>query len=483
MREHITSKPANWIVGLLIIGLAVFIGVGLVLQPVIPWLVLAGLATVLFLQFPPYLTASAAVVFAVFSRLFVAWGIIPSFLIFFHFPLALIAAFVSSLSSARFTARVANRLLTGILTLGLLNFLSWIAYGGEILRPILSWLLFVEPFLVLYAIIKTTPSAKASLLSKLAIGLAVVQIPFAFWQATTLGLGDVVQGTLVGHGAGAHIAGAIALIGVVAIVEVILAGKLHRTQKFVLFILVVLLFAVPILADAKQSIAAFIPSMLILLWIRGKIGLRSLMMGSFVGLLVLTVIFLYQPLRMMFNLDLIRAGLGGKVLSYQTILNKMLENPTTLLLGLGPGNSVSRAALSAQEGYIKSLPAGLVSFHLSPVTAEILSSTEGFWLFASSSVWSGISSWLGLFGDLGLLGVAIYIWILWIIWKTLGRIYHSWAYIGKVVLVMGVLLGAVFSWLETPEFTLPWSLYMAISLVLKNQKNSHHLQLLPTTQR
>ncbi len=31
---------------------------------------------------------------------------------------------------------------------------------------------------------------------------------------------------------------------------------------------------------------------------------------------------------------------------------------------------------------------------------------------------------------------------------------------------MGVFLGTMFSWLETPEFTPPWGLYMSIGLVV-----------------
>jgi len=483
MREHVISQRDNWIVGLLTAGLVVFIGVGLVLKPAIAWLVLAGLATIPFLQFPPYLIASTAAVFAVFSRLFVAWGIIPSFLNFFHFPLVLIAAFVATLSSARSAARVANRLLIEISALGLLSLSSWIANGGEILRPILDWLLFTEPFLALYAIIKTAPSAKASLLGNLAIGLAVIQIPFAFWQAATLGLGDPVQGTLVGHGAGAHIMGAISLMGTVSIIGFILFSRLDNKQKFLAFMLIILLFSTPILGDAKQTIVAFIPSMAVLLWIRGKIGWRGLLFGGCIAVFLVTAGYLYQPLRKMTDLNLIMAGLGGKFLSYRIILSYMLERPAAFLIGLGPGNSVSRTALAAQEGYLRSLPSGLVDLKLSSVTADILSSTASSYLFSSSSVWSGVSSWLGLFGDFGLLGVAIYARMLWILWKALRKVHSPWACASRGVFVMGVVLGAMFSWLEMPEFTLLWALYMAVGLVSGNHENSYRPQPLPTARR
>jgi hypothetical protein len=480
MREQVVSQRTTWVFGLLGAGLALFIGASLVVQPVVAWLVFAGLAAVLLLQFPPYLVASAAVVAAVFSRLFVAWGIAPGFLNFLHFPLALMAAFVAALAPARSTTVVPNRLLMGISAFGLLSLLSWVAGGGEILRPVLGWLLFAEPFSVLFAIIKTAAPAKAPILGKLAIGLAVIQIPFAFWQAATLGLSDVVQGTLVGHGAGHHIIGALTLMGVLMVA----ASMLFRSQgRIFRFLLMLLLFAVPILSDAKQTVVAFIPALAVLLWTQGKIGWRGPLVGGGMAVLLVTAGYLYQPLRMVTNLDLVLAGLGGKVLSYKTISSRMLGSPAAPLLGLGPGHSVSRAALAAQEGYIRSLPRGLVDLQVSPVTADILSSTEGVYLFASSSVWSGISSWLGLFGDFGLLGVGIYVWMLWILWKAFGRVRSPWAYTGKAVLVMGVVLGAVFSWLEMPEFTLPWALYMAVGLVSRNHENSSHPQPVPATRR
>ena len=480
---YISILQNNWAIGFLSATISIFIGAAFVLQPALAWIVLAGLATVLLLQFPPYLVASAAVVAAVFSRLFVAWGIAPGFLNFFHFPIAIMAAFVAALSSLTFSAIVTRRLLIGIAAFGFLSLFSWIASGGEVLRPILSWLLFAEPFLVLYAIVKTAPSAKKSMLSKLAISLALVQVPFALWQAATLGLADVVQGTLVGDGAGAHIAGAIALMGVLAIVGLVLSGKILKGREIFFSMLVVLLFAVPVLADAKQAIVAFIPSLAILLWTRGKIGVRTLIVAGFITLIVLAAGYLYLPLSKATHLDLILAGLGGKVLSFQAISAKMVENPLTLLVGLGPGNSVSRTALAAQEGYIRSVPGGLVDLQLSPVTAEILSTTAASYLFASSSVWSGVSSWLGLFGDLGLLGIGIYAWLLRIIWKSLGQSRSAWAHTGKAVLLMGIIMGAVFSWLETPEFTLPWALYMAVGLVSQSHENSSHPQPLPTSRR
>lgn len=483
MHRQVTTNSTHLLIGFLVAGLSLFVGATLVLQPSLAWIVVAGLVGIFLLRFPPYFLAVASVIASVFSRLIVSWGIAPGFLNFFHFPLAMMAAFLAVIVRKNVTGILSHRVLMGVVSLGVLTILSWLAGGGEIFKPILDWLLFVEPFLVIYAVVKTAPITKYSMLSKVAFGLALIQVPFALWQAATLGLGDVVQGTLVGHGAGHHIAGAIALMGVLAVVAALLSGETRKGLDVRLLILTVPLFAVSILSDAKQTVVAFIPSLAILLWTCGKIGIRTLVLGGFLGLIITVAGYLYRPLRMATDLDLVLAGLGGKILSYQIISEKMMESPLSFLVGLGPGNSVSRTALAAQEGYIRSLPGGLVDLQLSPITSEILSTTSGFYLFASSSVWSGVSSWLGLFGDLGLIGVGIYAWLLWTVWKALGKRRSAWAYTGKAVLVMGVALGFMFSWLETPEFTLPWALYMAVGLVSQTHENTAHPQSLPSARR
>ena len=469
MQAKVSSRRWDLIVALATAGLSVVIGMASIVQPAIAWLLVAGAVGVVLLQAPSYIWACVAVVAVVFSRLLVAWGIAPGFVNFLHFPFALGAGFLAAVAPSRRPSRALNRLGFGIVGLGIITVISWIANGGEFLRPVLVWLLFAEPFLIIYAIARTAPPKKSALLASLAMGLALVQVPFAFWQASTLGLGDPVQGTLIEHGAGAHVAGAIALLGIIALASRSLAKTGITSVKFLP--MMILLFAVPVLADAKQSIIAFIPSVGVLLLGYGRPRLRGLLTALGVGSIIVAAGILYKPLRMATDLDLVLAGLGGKVLSYEIVAERMLESPFGLVGGLGPGNSVSRAALAAQEGYVRSLPGGWVDLQLSPTTAEILSSTAGFYLFASSSVWSGVSSWLGLFGDLGLAGVAVYLWMLWWVWRGLSGVVNSWAHTAKAALVMGVVLGAIFSWLETPEFTLPWALYIATGLVATRHEN------------
>jgi hypothetical protein len=105
----------------------------------------------------------------------------------------------------------------------------------------------------------------------------------------------------------------------------------------------------------------------------------------------------------------------------------------------------------------------------------LLALSASDWLLGSSSVWSGIASWLALFGDLGFLGLGLYLWMSLILWRHLTA-KHRWPVgVAKAVLVMAGLLGVVFSWLEEPGFTLLAALVVGLGLIA-NEKGPASVQ-------
>ena len=475
MREHVISNRSNWAISLLITGLALFIGVSLVLQPVLAWTALATLVAVFLLRFPPYLIASVSVVVSVFSRLFIAWGIAPGFLTFFHLPLALMAAFVAVLSNARFMARVTKRLLIGIGVFGLISILSWIASGGEFLDLILDWLLFMEPFLVIYAILKTVSKTKSLFLERLALGLVFIQIPFALWQAATLGLGDYVQGTFMrssGFG-GSHELGNLCMMAALMVTaKVLLSGNYKNRDLILIFSFLV----VAVLADAKQSIFVYMVAGMSIFSgdiFSRKISLRSI--RSIVASIVLISLFLliwyyYPPLRKVADLSLYEIAIKNKTIPLAIVLRKMFAHPLYFLIGLGPGQSVTRVALLGLEGgYLRSIPSGWGEFRGSELAADALAQINALYpgfvrQNPISTALSGVSSWIGLFGDFGILGFLTYTFLLSGIWKEVSANGGHWGQYVKALIVMGGGLGIVHSWLERPEFTLSWALFIVVSI-------------------
>ncbi|MCH8876471.1 MAG: hypothetical protein IIA89_06565 [Chloroflexi bacterium] len=472
------QRSMGWIA---VAAASVALGAALAWQPVLAWVLLAFFLVFLLLNAPAYVWVYAAVFLAVFSRLITYFGLAPGFVNFLHFPLAIGAAALAMVQSKRPEAQIDRRLRIGFLALGALSLVSWLANGGEIQRPVLTWLLFAEPFLLLYALVRTAKPSTGPTLARLAVGIALIQIPLAFWQFVSLGDPDSVQGTFMGQGAGHHIAGAVSLLGMLLVM-----GQVFSGSSSVLFVasLGVLLFAVPILSDAKQAVVAFLPAVVFIFLAYRRVRASTLFgVAAVLTISLWGAFFFYKPLRMIADLDLVSQGVMGKLESFRIISQKISESPGQVLIGLGPGNSISRAALAAQEGYVRSVSSGALNLSLSPVTAEILSVTSGNFLFASSSVWSGISSWLGLFGDLGLMGLAIYIWILVSIWQALGRSGSKFGAVSQAALIMAVILGAAFSWLEFPEFMVPWVVFVGLGLVATSNENSADSQPLSASRR
>jgi hypothetical protein len=99
------------------------------------------------------------------------------------------------------------------------------------------------------------------------------------------------------------------------------------------------------------------------------------------------------------------------------------------------------------------------------VTEELLPGKQREWLWRVSSPWSPISSWIGLFGDLGLLGLGIYVWMARRLWRELPK-RHAWGVqTAKACMVMAGVLGLAYSWLEEPAFTTWVALIVGLALL------------------
>jgi hypothetical protein len=467
-----------------VVALGAVLGACLFVAPGVAWALLAALLGVVCLTAPPYLWVIAAVLAAVLSRVVVSTGFFPSLLNFFHFPLVLGAVLASLLSDGR-RLRVSRPLAYGSVALLVVALLSSLLNGGELIRPLFTWLVFIEPFLLIYAVVRTPPPpTKSRLLWMSVVFLAIVQLPFGIWQLVTLGWADHVQGSFVGMGAGHHVAGAVALVG--ALIAVARALSMTRWTSFIGWLVVaVSLFLVPIFSDAKQTVVAFLPALLAMpvMLNRARFG-KSMAAAFLMAPLIVAAFFYYAPLRAAVDWEVTVDGIGGKVEALHIIVHRGFEGPFHWIVGAGPGSSVSRVALMGLDGYLQSSsPVARLGLRPAALAEEISAMTTSNWRFASSSAWSGISSWLGLFGDLGLLGVAVYLWLCWTLWRS-QRVQSTWmGSMGRAMLLMVGLLGAIYSWLEEPGFTLVVALAVAASILEAERARVLQHDRVPSTRR
>jgi hypothetical protein len=468
------SQSSSWrlpsqrplVIGAIIVLAGALAGLGCLIAPLFTWAFIGTILVLVVVLAPAYIRVGVAVLAATFSRLLVFTGFFPEFLNFFHYPLALVAAFVAAaeVSHRSPLARVLER---GMLALLAVSLLSWLINGGEILRPFLDWLVFTEPFLIIYAVVAMPPEPRsAKALWRLAMAIPLAQLPLAAYQALTLGLGDRVQGLFIGMGAGAHVAGAVALLGAM-ICTARAVSALSPKARPIWLLGAALLFLIAVLADAKQVIIGFLPALLLILlslmrlrWTRVVVVLPAL------AVLILGAFSYYQPLQVVLDWVLISRGVYGKVQAFFVIAARLSSSVGRWLLGLGPGNSVSRVALMGLEAFVKpGSPVALLGLRSALTTSDILVLTSSNWLFSSSSVWSGVSSWLGLLGDLGLAGLGLYIWMCWRIWHGLKSPVGWQSRVARGVLLMCGLLSVMYSWLEEPGFTLSAALVVGLGLI------------------
>jgi hypothetical protein len=441
-------------------------GLSVVDTPWIAWALAAVMAAAVLFIAPAHIRIGAVVLAAACSRLLVATGVVSNFANFFHFPLALGVALISAIESTT-KSRLKRPLEVASISLLGVSLVSWLINRGELIRPFLDWLVFVEPLLIVYAIVNMPPDhSKVKALWMLVLLIPFAQLILAAYQALTLGLGDPVQGFFVDMGAGAHVAGAVSLMGTLTCVSRALSVE-KATSRLSWLLGASALFLVAVGADAKQVIIAFLPALVMLLLISTRIRLsRAIFALPLLAVLVLGAFSYYRPLQMVLDWALISRGALGKAQAFSMIAGKLSESGVRWLLGLGPGNSVSRVALMGLETMVKlDSPVRLLGLGPAAVTRELMTQTAANWLYSSSSVWSFVSSWLALLGDLGLAGIGIFLWTFWKLWVSL-RARRGWkAATARAVLLMMIILACLYSWLEEPGFTLIAALIVGLGSI------------------
>ena len=421
-------------------------------------------ATPMLLRCRGFVLVEAALIALFLSRVSVGVGGPPA-LNFVHFPVVLFAAAVASLRPDRSPRRVASKLAIGAVLLFTVAVLSAIANGRGLASAIAVWMVFVEPFLLLYAVLRDPPApAQLRFFVRLLIALALLQAPFAIWQALTRGAGDPVQGTFVGQGAGAHVLGVVSLVAV----TFLLATKAVSVQWRALA-LAGLMLTLPLLADAKQALVLFVGAYAITTllrsprhWIISAIGTAVL-----VSIVVTAVKFL-PGWGLLANWPLIVDGLTHK-LSIATLTSARYDNWLDWLLGIGPGNTVSRIAMMSLRDYAggSSLLAG-AGVDASPITARLYATDVASYLARSgtgSSAWSFIFSWAGLWGDLGIAGLTAYLWLAVSVWRSYRPSSARRVNPVRVTILLLGMIAAVYSYLEEPAVTLWAAAWIAYALL------------------
>lgn len=406
----------------------------------------------------PVVWVASALIGAVAFRGLVGLDVVPAFTQYLHLPLAW-GALCLALIRGNPRSALAHRSGIWLAILALAVAASALLNQSELIRGPIYFAVLAEPFAIVCALLIEPPTPRErTFLLRTCVILIAIQVPLAYLQAATLGLGDSVQGTLYGSGVGAHALGALVIVGVFWYL-----GRTRRLLSPSTIAVMVALVGVLVVSDAKQVAFALPAALLGQRFLSG----RSIAVGG-IALVVIYVIVHFQPLNSQYAVPYIDRALSGdtgKVAAANLIWREATQDVGIFIFGQGPAETVSRTAYETvpanQKGGSPLELLGLAPAHTAIdaerlAAAEVRASGRSAYLepFNLASFDSGTSSGVGLFGDLGTLGFVGYTGLFLTIFVNVRQRRSAEALAAASGFAMLIVLGFIHDWWEVPAFTL-----------------------------
>jgi hypothetical protein len=408
-----------------------------------------------------------------FSRIIDAIGA-PSLINFIHFPIVIFIFLNSLVNTSAKNKRVLDLVSTFVTSLWIflvIIFASALLNMAGIINAIISYLMLAEPFIFLVAIIRVPLSEKS--VNKLLfwfLSFAFINWLLALLQWFLLEVGlmgvahnkeygqfvkhDVIQGSFYLSGGGNYISVSISIM-----VALYLCLKMKYLPAWLRIASFVAAFHQLIISDSRQVFIAFLLAWLFLIFIQVKyLGrlIASLLAIIFLSLILVWCIqnidsdfFLSLRIWTFERVDFYAPG--GEAISTKTLAFEVVPTYYTSslnwLFGLGPGHTVSRLGGWLLRDYWSLLePLGATSHQVtSELWAAYFSTNEA----KNSTLFNPMFGWSGIWGDLGLLGLATFCWLGFLVWKFLCSDTFS-----KIIFLAVIAFGIIFTQMEEPGYML-----------------------------
>ncbi|MEA5598354.1 hypothetical protein [Rivularia sp. UHCC 0363] len=410
-----------------------------------------------------------------FPRLLDSVGV-PSIINFIHFaivPIVSLVALFKTQTKNRNQISLTKELLCGILILLGVFFASALLNKAGFINVIIGYLLLAEPFIFLVAVIciPMTPTSLGRLKGWI-IGFSCFHIFLALLQAFLLNIGvlrattmaiiwDNIQGVFYLSGSG-HVVGASVSISFGIYYFISAKNNAFWLRISVFFAA----FLQLLLADAKQVLLVCFVSWILLILLKLK-DIKIFLQYS-IGAIIAIGVFLWC----MQNLEIFRAfntwirpeiyGPDGEATLLKTssirIIISYYKLPLNLLLGLGPGHTVGRLGGWMLPKYWDLF--GPLGATIHPVSKQTFDLVWGSLLGRSSSMFSPLFGWAGIWGDIGILGLGTYLYISSIVWRRICLDDFS-----KFLMLNVFVNGLIFSQMEEPGYML----FVAVLIALQWQ--------------
>ncbi|MDY6897112.1 MAG: hypothetical protein SWZ49_03415 [Cyanobacteriota bacterium] len=364
---------------------------------------------------------------------------------------------------------VTKQLLVAVVFFFGVNLASALLNNAGIINIVVNFLLLCEHFLFMLAIISIpmTPERLVKFRAYLVFA-GFINTFFAFVQRYVLnlhlrkGLEDNIKGVFIGGGAGHVVGASVALsFGVYYFFNAKNVPVWIRTTVFLAT------FWHMNMADAKQAILVFGVSWVLLLITKFK------NIGQFFKYLIAAIVLGSVFYWCTQNLPEFRAfntwarpeiyGSDGEATLLKSatfrVVSTYYESFLHPILGLGPGHTVTRlGGWMLKEYYGLLIPLGGT---IHPASRAIWAEVGASWLGDQSSMFSPLFGWAGIWGDLGFLGLASFIYIWLIVWFKV-----CVSDISRFFVINVVVFGLIFSQMEEPGYML----YVASLIALQYQE-------------
>ncbi len=400
-----------------------------------------------------------AIISALFPRVLGALKF-PSPINFVHFlmvPLACGVVLFKSRGQTRKQAEISKSLLLGLFIFLIVTVSSALLNQAGVINAVLSYLLLMEPFILILTIVAIPMTLERFQSFRLWIfRFAVMNTIFAFVQHYVqrlyrfVGLEDNIKGLYIGQGSG-HVLGGSVAITFAAYYFVNAKNK----PLWFRFAIVMAAFNHIIIADAKQVLISFIGGYIILYLINVK-DIKKTLFYIILGIVFLSVfwwaIFQFEflaPYRTWIRPEIYGSDGEATLLKFAAfrLVPQHFTSPLNWLFGLGPGHTVGRLGGWMLVAYWDLLSPLDVTIH--PVSAQVWAAVGASWLGDQSSMFSPLFGWAGVWGDLGIAGLVAYFYVGFVVWRNV-----CITDLSKYLILTVFVFGLIFSQLEEPGYTL-----------------------------
>ena len=353
------------------------------------------------------------------------------------------------------------------------SFISAIANDVTLVSAVLLPSLLVCPFIAARLIVSSGLKSRETIRNVLTF-LVLAQVAMFVPQLATYSGYDDLAGTFVDTLYGSHVASFVVLLGAAAYVMSDARGWRGNLALAAAFILA-------ILADSKVALVYMIAVSVTYIFIgrplrlvRFNTRLATRTIGAFLAAATAAAVFTgyFGTIRAADYVQQTVESDGGKLAVARVILNPSSElwQRENILIGAGPAQTVSRTAgftvANSRDSGSRGGGLGMEEARYLPIMEELAQGSGGF--IASSSFTNPKSSILGLIGDLGIVGAAVYFWGFWWVYRRIASAstWRSWPALAWLGLLLPGLIG---EWLEMPPAMMGAA---AILLLLASSRRS-----------